>query len=272
MACDPVGDDPGLAEAFRGLDFVVVQELFLTATAGLADVVLPAQSFLEREGTLTSGERRVQRFYPAVPAQGDALPDWKIVSRVGEALGILLDGRSAAAILASIAASVPDYAGLSYPSLAHTKEQWPPVGGDDLYFGGTAYKNGLGLGIQVPRTLELSSLPAEASGRSPTQSGSAGISLVPITRLYDQAITLRPSTLLRGRMAHAQIELHPRDAERLGLPEGAMLGFAWQGSTQEIQVRMSPDVPPGLALLPRSTGLSLDEPVTAPLPQAESRR
>jgi NADH-quinone oxidoreductase subunit G len=271
MACDPVGDDPGLAPAFRGLDFVVVQELFLTATASLADVVLPAQSFLEREGTLTSGERRLQRFAPAVPAQGDALPDWEIVSRVGAALGILLDGRSAAAILASIAASVPDYAGLSYASLAHTREQWPPVGGADLYFGGTAYKNGLGLGTQVPRTLDLSSLPAEAPGRSPTQSGSAGIRLLPITRLYDQAITLRPSSLLRGRMAHVRIELHPLDAERLGLSEGAMLGFAWQDHTQELQVLLSSDVPPGLALVPRSTGLSLDEPA-APLPQAEVRR
>ena len=65
-AADPVGDDPTLADIIRNAGFVVVQDLFLTETAKLADVVLPAQPFTEREGTFTSGERRVQRFYPGV--------------------------------------------------------------------------------------------------------------------------------------------------------------------------------------------------------------
>ena len=61
-----MGDDPSLTDVVRDAGFVVVQDLFLTETAKLADVVLPAQPFTEREGTYTSGERRVQRFYPAV--------------------------------------------------------------------------------------------------------------------------------------------------------------------------------------------------------------
>ena len=68
-AADPAGDDPALAEALKSAQFVVVQELFLTETAKLADVVLPASAYTEREGTYTSAERRVQRFYPAVPAR-----------------------------------------------------------------------------------------------------------------------------------------------------------------------------------------------------------
>ncbi len=75
-AADPAGDSPALAgalEAARGTGtFIVAQDLFLTETARLADVVLPAQSFIEREGTFTSGERRVQRFYPAVSSTGTA--------------------------------------------------------------------------------------------------------------------------------------------------------------------------------------------------------
>jgi len=67
VAADVAGDNPLLPEA---TDFLVVQDLFLTATAKLADVVLPVQAFTEREGTYTSGERRVQRYYPAVPAGG----------------------------------------------------------------------------------------------------------------------------------------------------------------------------------------------------------
>lgn len=73
MGADPLGD--GLMAGRSQLDFLVVQELFLTETAKIADVVLPAQSWAEREGTYTNGERRVQRFYPAIPVVGDSRPD-----------------------------------------------------------------------------------------------------------------------------------------------------------------------------------------------------
>ena len=68
VAADPVSDDPAFQSVFGGQKFVVVQDLYLSQTARLADVVLPAQSWLEREGSYTSGERRVQRFYPALLA------------------------------------------------------------------------------------------------------------------------------------------------------------------------------------------------------------
>jgi NADH-quinone oxidoreductase subunit G len=74
VAADPAGDEPALVETLESTEFLVVQELFLTETAKLADVVLPAQAFIEREGTLTNGERRVQRFYAAVPKVGQTLP------------------------------------------------------------------------------------------------------------------------------------------------------------------------------------------------------
>ncbi len=272
MACDPVGDDPKLGESFRQLEFVVVQELFLTATASLADVVLPAQTFLERDGTLTSGERRVQRFYPVVPAVGDARPDWQAVAHVGAALGVPLETRSAAAIMLSIQAAIPDYAEASYQALAQTSEQWPPVGGADLYFGGSAYKNRQGLGMQLPRALRAEDLPGEPRASQSRQSRPTGLTLVPVARLYDQGTTLRPCTLLQDRMATPGIELNPGDAERLGLADGAVLGLSWEGGTQEIRVRLSADVPAGLALVPRSTGLKLDEPVAAPVPVAGVRR
>ena len=82
VAADPAGDDPSLAEALKSARAVIVQELFLTETAKLADVVLPAQAYTEREGSFTSGERRVQRFYPAVPPRGQARPDFAITAQV----------------------------------------------------------------------------------------------------------------------------------------------------------------------------------------------
>ncbi|MCJ7512164.1 MAG: NADH-quinone oxidoreductase subunit NuoG [Anaerolineales bacterium] len=271
MACDPVGDDPKLAPAFRQLDFVVVQELFLTATASLADVVLPAQSFLEREGSLTSGERRAQRFYPVVPPTGDTRPDWLMVANVGEALGVPLERRSAAAVMMAIGAALPDFAGVTYQAMAQSAEQWPPVGGADLYFGGTAYKNRQGLGVLLPRRLAAEHLPGDSPAPLSPGSQARGLTLVPIARLYDQGTTLRPSTLLQGRMATPSLELNPEDAARLGLSDGATLGLAWEGGTEEIPVRVSAAVPLGLALVPRSVGLKLDEPIAANLPQAEAR-
>jgi NADH dehydrogenase/NADH:ubiquinone oxidoreductase subunit G len=74
VGADPVNDDPKLAKALEGAKFVAVQDVMETATTEIADVVLPAQAFTEREGTLTSGERRVQRFYPAVPVTGERSP------------------------------------------------------------------------------------------------------------------------------------------------------------------------------------------------------
>ena len=147
-AADPAGDDPALATALEDGPFLVVQELFLTDTAKMADVVLPVQAYTEREGTYTSGERRVQRFYPAVRPLVGLLPDFAIAAQLGQRLGRQVEGRSAARVMDAIAAALPSqaYAGLSYPKLAESPEQWPLVGRADLYYGGTSYDNHQGIG------------------------------------------------------------------------------------------------------------------------------
>ena len=98
VGADPVADDPKLAKALEGAEFVAVQDVIETATTEIADVVLPAQAFTEREGTLTSGERRVQRFYPAVPVTGDAKPDFAITSQLARHMGVILEGTSVSAV------------------------------------------------------------------------------------------------------------------------------------------------------------------------------
>ncbi|NYT01589.1 MAG: molybdopterin-dependent oxidoreductase [Methanosarcinales archaeon] len=84
---NPAGARPDLAKRLSGLDFLVVQDLFLTETAALADVVLPAASFAEIDGTLT-GQHGLLGIRRAVPPPGQARPDWWIVSRLGRALGL----------------------------------------------------------------------------------------------------------------------------------------------------------------------------------------
>jgi len=90
MGEDPMHSDPNSAhvrEALQKLEFIVVQEIFMTETAQLADVVLPGASFAEKEGTFTNTERRVQRVRKAVDPPGEARPDWQILCDVATAMG-----------------------------------------------------------------------------------------------------------------------------------------------------------------------------------------
>jgi NADH-quinone oxidoreductase subunit G len=152
VGADPIGDGEKLPKA----DFVVVQELFLTETAKQADVVLPALSWAERDGTFTNAERRVQRYYKALPPTGQARADWEIFRLVAEKFGLKWMFFGAEGVMNDIAAKVDAYAGLDYTKLAEMREEWPPVGtSNDLYFGGTAYDNRGGVGAQAKSLFEV---------------------------------------------------------------------------------------------------------------------
>ena len=83
---NPAKSSPAIAAALEQLEFLVVQDLFLTETAQLADVVLPAASFAEREGTFTNAERRVQHFLQARRTEDDAPPDWLVFQDLARAV------------------------------------------------------------------------------------------------------------------------------------------------------------------------------------------
>jgi NADH-quinone oxidoreductase subunit G len=152
VGTDPIGEGHALPQA----DFVVVQELFLTKTAQQADVVLPALSWAERDGTFTNAERRVQRYYKALPPTGQAKADWEIFTNIANTLGLKWMVFTSEGVMDQIAVQVPAYAGLNYAALAEVKEEWPPVGtSNDLYFGGTAYDNRGGVGKQAKSLFEI---------------------------------------------------------------------------------------------------------------------
>jgi NADH-quinone oxidoreductase subunit G len=148
-ACDPADDDPKLAEALKSASFIIMQGIFMTETAKLANVVFPAQTFTERDGTYTSGERRVQRFYPAVPALGESRADYAITAEIAAALDLPIEGRSALLVMNKIAAMVKSFGNISYGKLVEVTEQWPIIGRSDLYYGGTSYQNTQGLGVHL---------------------------------------------------------------------------------------------------------------------------
>jgi NADH-quinone oxidoreductase subunit G len=262
VAADPAGDDPALAAALKEAKFVVVQELFLTETAKLADVVLPAQAYTERDGSFTSAERRVQRFYPAVPPGGETKADFAITAAIAREAGLELEGRSASLVMDKLTASVKTFAGISYLKMAEVTEQWPIVGRGDLYYGGTTYENKQGLGVQ----LALAALTP-----SPSPSGRGGLRpdedqwlAAPITRLYDCGITVATSVLLRQRIGEAYVVLHPDAARKLGVAAGEKVEL--NGS--RLEVRLDATITPGVALVPRSMGFPVNAPAVAELKKA----
>ncbi|RMF50808.1 MAG: NADH dehydrogenase (quinone) subunit G [Anaerolineae bacterium] len=262
VAADPVGDQPALAEALEHAGFVVVQDLFLTETAKMADVVLPAQAYVERDGTYTSAERRVQRFYPAVPALAETRPDFAITAQIAGRMNIKMEERIAGLVFSQIAREVVDYEGLSYRQLAEVRPQWPEVARSELYYGGTSYENSQGLGVQLKPASQVRKL-FRIEWRQPQAALPAGeLVAVPVTRLYDLGTTVAPSQVLAPRLTSPHVALNPQDAARLGVQDGALVAFSVHGVTREVRVHLWDAVPAGVVLAPRSVGL----PVVAPAP------
>jgi len=263
IGADPVADDPKLAKALEGAEFVAVQDVMETATTEIADVVLPAQAFTEREGTLTSGERRVQRFYPAVPVTGDAKADFSITSQIARQMGVVLEGTSVSAVFDILAASIKSFEGLDYVKLAEVKSQWPIVGRGDVYYGGTTYENTQGLGVQLSAAAtrgEKVSIPKvqkEAVARPKENEMLA----VPVTKLYDRGTTVLPAELLHERIGNASVVLHPDAAKNLGVEAGQTVNVSFNGVSGEAVVKLDDTISVGVALIPRSMGLAIREPV-----------
>jgi predicted molibdopterin-dependent oxidoreductase YjgC len=226
--------------ALRALDHLVVVDLFLTETAQLADVVLPATAWGEADGSQTNTERRVQRLRQAVPPQGQARPDWWIVSEIAKRLDFVgFDYSSAKQVFNELCSVSPIYAGLDWDRIADGEYQWPvPEEGHPgtpmLHQG--EFKNGRGI-FKLIRYRD----PAEttddeypvwlttgrrlASYHTRTQTGrSAGIDY------------LLPEELL---------EVHPDDVERWGLQDGGWAAMHSRRGSVRVKVSATRRSPPG---------------------------
>ncbi len=265
VGADPVADDPKLAKALEGAAFIAVQDVMETASSEIADVVLPAQAFTEREGTFTSGERRVQRFYPAVPVTGDSKPDFSITSQIARHMGVILEGTSVSAVFEILSESVKSFEGLSYAKLAEVRPQWPIVGRGDLYYGGTTYENTQGMGAHLSAAAargEKVSIPRVQREAAPRPKENELLA-VPVTKLYDRGTTIAPAELLDQRVGETSISLHPEAAKILGVEAGQWVNVSFNGVSGEAVVKLDEMIPVGVALVPRSMGLAIREPVPA---------
>ncbi|MFP4320907.1 MAG: NADH-quinone oxidoreductase subunit NuoG [Anaerolineales bacterium] len=246
---DPVGTDP--ASTLADAEFVVVSSLFETATTAQAHVVLPRQSVPERDGTFTSGERRVQRFYTAQGFLGETRPDWRMFAGLHHTLDNSYRVQpSAGAVMATITQGLSRYADMGYKNLALTERQFPDVGGEDLYYGGTAYGNQGGLGRQWPVLAEdeeskLTMRPVEANATEHD-----GLLAVPVHILYDRSPEFWASTMMHGRIPEPFAQLNRADAETLGVADQDHITLSFGTSDVTVVAHVNGNTPQGVVLVP----------------------
>jgi formate dehydrogenase alpha subunit len=255
MGENPMLSDPDLTHvehALRSLDFLVVQDIFLSETAQLAHVVLPAASWLEKDGTMTNTERRVQHLNPVIESPGEAWPDWKITAALGEridqALGLprtteYWDYGSPAEIMEELREVAPIYGGLSYRRLGGTGLTWPCPTDDHP---GTTILHTQGFSRGKGRLMPIEpQSPAELPDDEYPLILTTGRSLYH----YHTGTMTRRSDALSWRDPRGHAEVNPVDAERIGIRDAGPVVIASRRGQVRTQARVGNRVPPGVVYL-----------------------
>ena len=266
---DPAGDDPSLREAMQRAGFVIVQDLFLTETAKLADVVFPVQAVMEREGSLVSGERRVQKFGAVIPAFKDTKADFNITGVLIEKVTGEKFPSNPAEIFDLVSQKEPVFQFFSHQKLGETHEQWPLVGRNEIYYSGAGYDNSYGLGVTLPLIIGESALPKKTQMPEAVRPVKAQWLAVPVTKLYDNS-KLTSMSLLLNRVSKKTLSMHPEDAETLKIQSGATVSLKNAAQEFDAQVKVDPNQPKGVLLITRSSGMPVHMPLAVDLKEKET--
>ena len=215
---DPVVSDPDthhVIRALESLDFLCVQELFMTKTAEYADVILPGVSYAEKEGTFTNTERRVQRIRRAVKPEGDMRPDTDILIDLMNAMGYPQEHLTSAQIMDEIAALTPSFAGISHERLDSGETlQWPCTGRDHP---GTPIMH---VGHPARGKALLYCAEFKPSNELPDEEYPFILMTGRILYHYNAAAMTSRSQGLMDIAGEGFIEINYKDAERLGIKNG----------------------------------------------------
>lgn len=248
MGENPMLSDPDIGhveEGLKNLDFLVVQDIFLSETAKLADVVLPAASFAEKDGTFTNTERKVQRVRVAVPSPGEAKADWVIIAELARRLGASWQYEEPGEILDEIARVTPSYGGISFARLdAEGGLCWPcPTPGHPgtpiLHEG--SFTRGKGLFFPV-----VYQPPAEEVDEEYPLTLTTGRLL----EHYHTGTMTRRVEGLNELVPTGFAELNPADAARLGIVDGAEVTVATRRGTIATPAFVTERVAPGTVFVP----------------------
>jgi formate dehydrogenase alpha subunit len=248
MGENPMLADPDLThvrKAFERLDFLVVQDIFLTETAEVADVVLPATSFAEKDGTFTSTERRVQRIYRAITPVGESKADWQIICELGQASGSnQFAFASPSEIMDEIARLTPSYGGISYDRLGSAGLHWPCPNREHL---GTVYlhkdKFTRGKGQFVPIEFKAAAEVPDAEYPLLLTTGRS------IFHFHTGSMTRR-TEILNREVPTGYIEINPGDATRLGIGHGEVVGVESRRGRITLAARVTNSIKVGVVFIP----------------------
>ena len=237
-------DSNHVTHALKNLDFLVVQDIFLTETAALADVVLPAACFAEKDGTFSNTERRVQRVRKAVEPPGQALADWQILTKLGKRMGFNWQYESPRAVFDEIAFATPSYAGITYERLEKESLQWPCPSADHpgtpiLHVG--RFSRGLGLFCPVEHQ-EPFELPDLA---------------YPLTLTTGRVLYQYHTRTMTGRCSGvnemapvAVVEINPADSAKIQITEGEIVRISSRRGFIEAQIKVTDIVQEGIVFIP----------------------
>jgi len=217
MLSDP--DQTHVEQALKDLEFLVVQDLFLSETAQFADVVLPASSFAEKDGTFTNTERKVQRVRRAVPAPGEARADWEIIADLARRLGAQdgWDYTHAGDILDEVATLTPSYAGINFSRLDQGGLCWPCP---DTSHPGTPI---LHTGSFTRGRGKFFPIPYQAPAEEPDVDYPLTLTTGRMLEHYHTGTLTRRSDGLNELVPTGSMEVNPADAGRLGIADGATI-------------------------------------------------
>jgi len=247
MGENPLVSDPNLhhvEEALKNLELLVVQDIFLTETARLAHVVLPAVSFAEKDGTFTNTERRVQRVRKALDPPGEARDDWRIICDISNRLGYSMRYNSPEEIFREITSTTPSYAGISYERIEKEGIQWPCP---DPCHPGTAclhvdrFVRGLGHFSPIEFTP-----PAEM----PDKQFPFILTTGRVLYQYHTGTMTRRSKGLNFLSPHAVVEINRKDALRLSIVDGSPVLIKSRRGEVEAKASVSEKVPEGVVFIP----------------------
>ncbi|MCJ7525446.1 MAG: formate dehydrogenase subunit alpha [Candidatus Aminicenantes bacterium] len=248
MGENPMVSDPDLNHvklALEKLDFLVVQDIFLTETAQLADVVLPVASFAEKQGTFTNTERRVLWVEKAVAAPGQARIDWEAIRDVSTRMGYAMDYKCLEDIVNEVNRLVPQYAGITYQRLLNgEKLQWPcpnPEHPGTKFLHRDKFSRGLGKFFAIDYIP-----PAEW----PDAEYPFLLSTGRILYHYHTGSMSRRTVALPQYVAGPYMEMHAQDMKKMAIVDGEEVRVASRRGEIRIPAQESPRVDLGSVFIP----------------------
>jgi NADH-quinone oxidoreductase subunit G len=253
LGADPLADFPDAALARQAIDragVVVALDCFLTDSAGLADVVLPASMFAEKDGTTTNLEGRVSTVAQRVTPAGTARADWMVAAELADLLR--LDGLASTlltvdSITDAIAESVPAYAAATRRALAGSPE-------------------GV-LAVNAATTDASASLGGTPAG----DRNSYDYRVVLARRLYDRAAATAMSPSLAGLAGDGDAHVNPADADKISAPDDGIVRLTSANGSVHLRLRRDPGVPRGAVLVPFNRGTDITTIVDATTPATDVR-